>query len=401
MSDPYVIVGAGHAARRAAETLRALAPDVRVLMIGEELDLPYDRPVLSKEALLGIEGEQRAFIRDAAWYAQQRIELRLGQRVDSIDRSRQCVVLDDGEIVAYAKCLIATGSSVRRFSGPVDSGANVHYVRTIGDARALREALVSGARVVVLGGGFIGLEVAASAVARGCSVTLVEPASGLLKRSMPTVIGEFMAELHRRKGVDLRFAETPLAIGHGSVETDKGELAADVVVIGIGVVPNVELAVSAGLDVENGIVVDEQCRTRDPSIFAAGEVTSHFNPLLGRSIRVESWQVAENQPVVAAANMLGGSESYSETPWLWSDQYGSNIQTLGIFTPDQRVIVRRNASTESLCVLGVGVDGRLEAVAAVNQGREIAVCRRLIAAGKVLDPNALADPEVALKSLLR
>lgn len=401
MTDTYVIVGAGHAARRAAETLRALAPDLHIVMIGDESELPYDRPVLSKDALLGIEGEQRAFIRNNAWYADQRIELRLGQRAVSIDRTGQRVVLENGDAVHYAKCLIATGSRVRRFCGPVDPLAPVHYVRTVGDSRALRGALFPGARVAVLGGGFIGLEVAASAVVRGCAVTLIEPATSLLKRSMPARIGEFIADLHRGKGVDLRLGETPLAIRNGAVETDKGKVKADVFVVGIGVVPNVELAVSAGLEVQNGIVVSEQCRTCDPAIFAAGEVTSHFNPLLGRHVRVESWQVAENQPAVAAANMLGASNAYSETPWLWSDQYDCNVQTLGIFMPDQRLVTRGDPGAGSFCVMGLGADQKLEAVAAVNQGREIAICRRLIAARKILDADVLANEEVALKSLLK
>lgn len=400
-SEGFVIVGAGHAARRAAETLRAMSDAVRIVMIGEENALPYDRPVLSKDALLGVEGEQRAFIRDADWYAAQRIELKLGERVEAIDRAGRSVRLASGEHVAYHRLLIATGSRVRRFSGPIDRDANVHYVRTVDDARGLRDALAPGVRVAVLGGGFIGLEVAASAIVRGCTVTLIEPASGLLLRSMPRVIAEHMEGLHRRKGVDLRLDTTPLAIHRDHVETDKGSVAADVVVIGIGVVPNVELAAQAGLETDNGVVVDDQCRTADASIFAAGEVTRHFNALLGRSVRIESWQVAENQPAIAAANMLGGSERYSETPWLWSDQYETNLQTLGLFAPEHDVIVRGDVDSGAFCVLALGSGGRLEAAAAVNQGREVAVCRRLMAAGKRLDRAQLDDPAIALKSMLK
>ncbi|HMC44137.1 MAG TPA: anthranilate 1,2-dioxygenase system ferredoxin--NAD(+) reductase [Caballeronia sp.] len=404
-NEAYVIVGAGHAARRAAETLRLKAPESRTLMIGEEAELPYDRPVLSKDALLGIEGEQRAFIRDAHWYAQQCIEMRLGVRVSAIDREQRCVVLSDGARIGYERLLIATGSRVRRFSGPVEEGVALHYVRTIADARALREALAPGARVAVLGGGFIGLEVAASAVSRGCSVTVIEPASRLLQRSMPAEVGAFMLGLHRRHGVDMQLDTTPLAINKtptGSlVKTDRGDVPADVVVIGIGVVPNVELAVSAGLLVDNGIVVDQHCRTADPLIFAAGEVTSHFNALLGRHVRVESWQVAENQPAVAAANMLGGEEHYAEMPWLWSDQYDCNVQTLGVFAAHQSVFRRDDSKGDAFCMLALGVDDRLEAAVTVNCGREMAVCRRLMAAGKVLDHARLTDPDTPLKALLK
>jgi anthranilate 1,2-dioxygenase ferredoxin reductase subunit len=406
LNDAYVIVGAGHAARRAAETLRQKAPEIGILMIGEEPELPYDRPVLSKDALLGIEGEQRAFIRDASWYAEQRIEMRLGVRVTAIDRADQCLHLGDGARIGYHRLLIATGSRVRRFSGPVDDGVKLHYVRTVADARALREALVPGAKVAVLGGGFIGLEVAASAVSRGCAVTVIEPASRLLQRSMPSEVGAFMLGLHRHHGVDMQLDTTPIAItgtskGGATIKTDRGEVSADVVVIGIGVMPNVEIAASAGLVVDNGIVVDQHCRTADPAIFAAGEVTNHFNALLGRHVRVESWQVAENQPAVAAANMLGGEESYAEMPWLWSDQYGCNLQTLGVFAAHQSVFTRGDPAGDSFCMLALGAGSTLEAAVTVNCGREVAVCRRLIAAGKVLDPVNLADSSTPLKAFLK
>jgi anthranilate 1,2-dioxygenase ferredoxin reductase subunit len=405
-NETYVIVGAGHAARRAAETLRQKVPDIRILMIGDEAELPYDRPVLSKDALLGIEGEHRAFIHDASWYAEQRIEMRLGVRVTAIDRAEQCLHLSDGARISYRRLLIATGSRVRRFSGPVDDSVKLHYVRTVADARALREALVPGARVAVLGGGFIGLEVAASAVSRGCAVTVIESASRLLQRSMPPEVGAFMLGLHRGHGVDMQLDTTPLAISHAPtggaiIKTDRGEVPADVVVIGIGVVPNVEIAASAGLVVDNGIAVDQHCRTADPMIFAAGEVTNHFNALLGRHVRVESWQVAENQPAIAAANMLGGEESYAEMPWLWSDQYDCNLQTLGVFAAHQSVFMRGDPMGDSFCMLALGAGSTLEAAVTVNCGREVAVCRRLIAACKVLEPENLADSNTPLKAFLK
>jgi anthranilate 1,2-dioxygenase ferredoxin reductase component len=404
-SETMLIVGAGHAARRAAETLRQLSPEVRVLMLGDESELPYDRPVLSKDALTSDDGEHKAFIRSGDWYAQQRIEMRLGVRVEAIDRAARNVLLGDGSRIDYTCLLLATGSRVRRFSGPVDEGVSVHYVRTVADSRGLREVLVPGRRIAVLGGGFIGLEVAASAVMRGCRVTLVEPAAGLLQRSMPPEVGAFMHALHVGRGVDMRLATRPLAIRRGAagvavIQTDRGDIEADAVVIGIGVMPNVELAQAAGLAVDNGVVVDAQCRTADPSIFAAGEVTNHFNPLLGRPVRIESWQVAENQPAVAAANMLGGEAVYAETPWLWSDQYDCNLQTLGIFGPHQIMVTRGDPAAGSFSMLALGASGKLEAVAAVNGGRDVAACRRLIAAGKTLDKTRLADSATALRSFI-
>ncbi|KQR77167.1 pyridine nucleotide-disulfide oxidoreductase [Burkholderia sp. Leaf177] len=410
MNDAYVIVGAGHAARRAAETLRERSPDIRIVMVGEETELPYDRPVLSKDALLMDDGEHRAFIRDANWYEDQRIELRLGMRVAKVNRSDRCVILDDGSRIGYTCLLLATGSRVRRFGGPVNGAVHIHYVRTVADARALRKALVPGARVTVLGGGFIGLEVAASARTRGCAVSLIEPADRLLQRSMPAEVGAFMLELHRRHGVDVKLATTPVAIDASAnavasiVTMDASGpsvIHADVVVVGIGVLPNVELAESAGLAVDNGILVDAHCRTSDPAIYAAGEVTNHFNPSVGRHVRVESWQVAENQPAVAAANMLGDNVAYEETPWLWSDQYDCNVQTLGFFTANQTKVVRGDPVQGSFCVLALDSNGSLAAAVTVNNGRDMGVCRRLVIARKVISPDRLVDPGIPLKTFLQ
>ncbi|MDR5776469.1 MULTISPECIES: anthranilate 1,2-dioxygenase system ferredoxin--NAD(+) reductase [unclassified Caballeronia] len=399
-----VIVGAGHAARRAAESLREQDAHAAIVMIGDERALPYDRPELSKAALLSEDGEKRIFIRDAAWYDTARIDVRLGVRVDAIDRAENCVVLNGGARIEYESLLLATGSRVRPFPGHVDEGVKLHYIRTVEDTRALRRALMPGRRVAVIGGGFIGLEVAASATKAGCAVTLVEPAERLLMRSMPRAVAEFIHDLHRSKGVDVRTGTTPLAVRQGAastiVETDHGAIDADIVVVGIGVVPNTELALQAGLAVENGIVVDAQCRTGDPSIFAAGEVTSHFNSRLGRHVRVESWQVAENQPVVAAENMLGGAGHYAEIPWLWSDQYDCNLQTLGLFHAAHALITRGDPSSGSFCVLGLNEARQLEAVAGVNAGRDIGACKRLIAAGNPLDPETLRNTAIPLRGLL-
>ncbi|KVN96038.1 anthranilate 1,2-dioxygenase system ferredoxin--NAD(+) reductase [Burkholderia ubonensis] len=404
-ADPVLIVGAGHAARRTAEALRARDADVRIVMIGAERELPYDRPALSKDALLSDGGEARAFVRDAAWYDAQRIALRLGTRVDAIERDAQRVRLDDGATLPYRRLVLATGSRVRRFGGPVDAGVPLHYVRTVADARALRAALAPGKHVAVLGGGFIGLEVAAAARQLGCAVTVIDPAARLLQRALPDGVGAFARRLHDGRGVEFRLSALPRAIRRGAaggavVETDGGDVTADIVVVGIGVVPNVELAQAAGLDVDNGVRVDAGCRTSDPAIFAAGEVTMHFNPLLGRHVRIESWQVAENQPAVAAANALGANEAYAELPWLWSDQYDCNLQMLGLFGGERTTVVRGDPSKGAFSVFGLGDDGTLVAAAAVNAGRDIGACRRMIAAGAVPDPERLADPAVNLKAFL-
>jgi len=403
-TERHVIVGAGHAARRAAETLRALNADVEIVMIGEEPHAPYDRPALSKDVLISAEGEQKAFIRQHDWYAAHRIDLHLSATVTEVDRRRACVRLRDGSEIGYDRLLLATGSRVRRFSGPVDQRVPLYYVRTLTDARVLRAILAPGRRVAILGGGFIGLEVAAAATQAGCQVTVIEPAPALLQRALPNSVARHIAALHVRKGVDLRLGTMPHAItygnGHASIEIDTGAVAADIVVAGIGVVPNVELAEGCALDVRNGIVVDEQCRTNDPAIFAAGEVTMHVNPLLGRSIRIESWQVAENQPAIAAENMLGGGAIYAELPWLWSDQFDCNIQTLGIIEAQHRLVTRGDPAVGSFCVMALDEIGRMRAAISVNSGRDIGACRRLISSGTVMDQVRLADVSVSLRSFL-
>lgn len=404
-NKPYVIVGAGHAARRAAETLREKAPDAAIVMIGDELSIPYDRPVLSKDALLGAAGESKAFLRDAAWYRSAAIDLRLGVRVERIDRTQQTVALSDGSKLAYDRLLLATGSRIRPFPGPVDDAVKLHYVRTIDDARALRAVMLSGKKMVVIGGGFIGLEVAASARSIGCDVTVVEGADRLLRRGLPEAVGRYMQALHVDHGVQFRLATQitgirTVAPGRAVIETRQGDLEADIVVVGIGVLPNVELAAAAGLEVSNGIVVDESCATADPAVFAAGEVTAHFNPTIGRHLRIESWQVAENQPVVAAAGMLGERAIYAEVPWLWSDQYDCNIQTLGLFDDNQQTVLRGDPASGVFSVLALDSRSRLTAVAAVRSGRDVSICRRLMQADRPLDAAVLADMSVPLRSHL-
>jgi anthranilate 1,2-dioxygenase ferredoxin reductase subunit len=411
-NDAYVIVGAGHAGRRAVESLRKQAPDARIVLIGDEPDHPYDRPVLSKDALMTAEGEKQAFIKTREWYRAQSIDLRLGVRVAAIDRAAQRLVLSDDTTLAYHRLLLATGSRVRRFGGALDTAVPVHYVRTIADTRRLRAELTSGKRVGVIGGGFIGLEVASSARTLGCQVTLIEPAPRLLQRSMPALVSKAIQALHQDRGVDLRLSASAsrlhmLANGTIGIDLDSaagddtGTLSVDIVVVGIGVLPNVELAAEAGLTVANGIVVDECCRTIDAAIFAAGEVTQHFNPVLGKSLRIESWQVAENQPAVAVTNMLGGNAVYGEVPWLWSDQYDTNIQTLGIFEADDVIVVRGEASDAAFSVLSIDPEGRLKAAATVNAGRDMAAFRRLMQKGVCVPSKHWADTAVSLRDLLK
>jgi anthranilate 1,2-dioxygenase ferredoxin reductase subunit len=405
MHSEYVIVGAGQAGRRAAEALRELAPQARICLIGDEPQLPYDRPALSKDVLNGIEGERNIFIHDADYYAGLDIDLRLGVRVAGIDRQQKCLLLDNAPPLPYAKLLLATGSRARRYTGPGSNEVKIHYLRSIEEARSLRNALRPGSRVAVLGGGFIGLEVAAAARGQDCTVDVIEAANGLLMRTMPAQVGDYMLELHRRHGVNIHLGCQVLDIVKGDDEsmtlrTSVGDIEADILVAGIGAQPNVELAQQAGLAVENGILVDSGCRTSDPDIFATGDVTNHFNPVLGRQLRVESWQVAENQPLIAASNMLGGSAVYGEQPWLWSDQYECNLQTLGLFNGDWPLLCRGDPGTGVFSVMQLDATGRLRAAATVNNGREMVLFKRLGAQGRVLDCTRLVDPGVALREMM-
>jgi anthranilate 1,2-dioxygenase ferredoxin reductase subunit len=398
----YVIVGAGQAGRRAAETIKELKPDADVLLIGDEEHLPYDRPTLSKQVLLSEEHEEGMFIRKREFYETSGIRLLLGRAVQSIDRDAHRIDLTDGGSVIFGKLLLATGSRARRLTCSVGEASKVHYLRSLSDARLLRKEMIDGRRIAILGGGFIGLEVGAAARALGCDVTVVEPQERLLKRSLPAILASSVQRLHESMGVRFLIGRTPVSVKRNErnqevVDLDVGVATADVIIAGIGSQPNTELAEKAGLEVENGIVVDTCCRTRDPNIYAAGDVTAHFSGLLGRRARIESWQVAEYQSVVAAKNMLGDNLEYEEVPWLWSDQYQWNIQALGSFDLPGEIYVRGDTNSSCFSVWNVGPGGQVFAVAAVNNGRDVSVARKLLKGGARLIPSKLQQPALALR----
>ncbi|GJH06776.1 NAD(P)/FAD-dependent oxidoreductase [Paraburkholderia terrae] len=402
MAASYVIIGAGQAGRRAAETIKDLRPHADVLIIGDENFLPYDRPPLSKQVLFDEAEEKVAFIRSREFYKSVGIRLLLGRSAVTVDRAAHCVHLSDGSVVAFNKLLLATGSRARRLNCPIGNGAQVHYLRSLADARALRREMNNGRRIAILGGGFIGLEVAAAARSLNCEVTVIEPQERLLKRSLPAVVGSSIQRLHVSKGVRFLLGRTPLAVTtsahhRGVVELDSGEVAADIVIAGVGSQPNTELAESAGLEVENGIVIDSCCRTADMDIFAAGDVTAHFSKFHGRRVRVEAWQVAEYQSVTAAKNMLGEEGEYDETPWLWSDQYDWNVQALGSFDMPGEIHSRGDSATNCFSVWNFGSKGEVLAVAAVNCGRDVSVARRFIKERTRIDPSKLEQRDVPIR----
>lgn len=402
----FVIVGAGECGARAAFALREKGFDGTLTLIGSETHLPYERPPLSKEALVAGAGPK--FVAEPERYVEAGIDLLLGRTVSRIDRVAKRVVLGDGTVVPYDRLLLATGARPRTLPGAAHGG-RILALRSHDDAARIREHLVEGSPIAILGGGFIGLELAASARKLGASVTLVEGLPRVLTRGVPTEIAEIVASRHAAEGVDIlceakvagveeRAGEVVISLGDGRV------VSANLLVVGIGAVPNTELAEAAGLTVENGIAVDGLLRSSDPDIFAAGDCTSYPLPLYGdRRIRLESWRNAQEQGRLAAANMLGGADVHAAVPWFWSDQYDMTLQIAGL--ADGAVsTVRRDMGEGAFILFHLDAEGRLIAASGIGPGnavaRDIRLAEMLIAARLHPDPAALAAPDTKLKKLL-
>jgi NADPH-dependent 2,4-dienoyl-CoA reductase/sulfur reductase-like enzyme len=402
---PVVIIGAGQAGGRAAEALRRGGHTGPITIVGDEVHPPYERPSLSKEFLADADLEKVAWVRPAPWYAENGITLVPGRRATRIDRAGKIVTLDDGTNLPYVALILATGGRPRLL--PLDGAGHprVTYLRTIDDSRRLFSSLRHGARIVVIGAGFIGLEVAAAARARGAEVTVLEIGERPMARGIPALVGAFYADLHRTKGIDLRFGASVERIvdadGSAGVELGSGEtIKADAVVVGIGIIPNDELAAQAGLEVDNGIVVDAYGRTSDPAIYAAGDATNHLNPRLGRRIRLESWQNAQNQAIAVARNILGAETEYAEVPWFWSDQFGVNLQIAGIPEADDEVI-RHGTLGEGPVLFFHLRGGKLVAAIGIDSARDIRFAKEIIALGGKVTPAELADPSIGLANIHR
>lgn len=383
MTDRVVIVGAGQAGARAAEALRKGGFAAPISIYGDEAHEPYERPVLSKEGLASNGNALTGRVFPRPWYAQQGIDLHTSQRITAVDATAQRVISEGGESVAYAALLLCTGSRPRK----LDLGEKAHYLRTAQDCEQLRGLLATGKPLLVIGGGFIGLEVAAAARARGLEVTVCEQQPTLLSRVLPEVVSSRIAALHRERGVSLQLEH--------DVSSHSRVAATKVVVVGVGVAPNSELAADAGAVVANGVVVDEYCRTSLPNVYAAGDVTNHFNPLLGRRLRLESWQNAQNQAIAAANNIAGKPTIYAEVPWFWSDQYDINIQMVGVMEPGMQLVWRGDRTAFGL------IDERLVFAVGFNAGGDIRLAKRLIEIRAAIPGNKLADLSLNLKDLVR
>jgi 3-phenylpropionate/trans-cinnamate dioxygenase ferredoxin reductase subunit len=386
MADTFAIVGAGLAGARAAETLRAEGFDGRVVLYGAESHHPYERPALSKGYLQG--SAEAPFVHPVEWYAEQDVDLRLGTRVTALDPAAHEVETADGDRLRYTKLLLTTGSSVRRLADAVT-------LRTLDDSDRLRAALRPGARVVIVGAGWIGLEVAAAARVAGAEVTVLEQAPAPLLAALGPEMAAVFARLHVEHGVDLRCGVTVRAVKSDAVLLDDETVPADLVVAGIGVTPDVDLARAAGLAVDNGVVVDEHLRSSAPDVWAAGDVANAYHPFAGRHVRVEHWANALHQPVVAAQAMLGKDAVYDRLPYFFTDQYDLGMEYTGFGGGE--VVVRGD---EREFVAFWLRDGRLTAAMNVNVWTGVPeIARRLIRSGTRLDPAALADPAVPLEDM--
>ena len=401
-----VIVGASLAGAKAAEALREAGHDGPVVLLGEEHERPYERPPLSKGYLQGTSEREKIFVHPPQWYAEHDVTLRLGTAVTAVDPAAHSVTLADGSRIGYAKLLLATGSSPRRLAVPGAELAGVYYLRRVEDSERLREVLRPGARIVVVGAGWIGLETAAAARAAGAEVTVLESAELPLLRVLGREVAEVFAGLHRDHGVELRFGVQVEALTRGAQGVagvrlgDGGTVAADAVVVGVGITPNTALAEAAGLDVENGVRTDERLRTSAPDVHAAGDVANAFHPLLGRHIRVEHWANALNQPQTAARTMLGQDAVYDRVPYFFSDQYDLGMEYTGHVEPGgyDRVVFRGDVAGREFVAFWLA-GGRVLAGMNVNVWDVTDPIRELVRSGRTVDPTHLADPDRPLTEL--
>ena len=405
MTETVIIAGAGHAAGQVVATLKQKKFAGRIVLIGEEPYLPYQRPPLSKKFLAGDLPAERLYFKPASFYEDDAIEVLLDTAVSAIDTAGHAVTTADGRTLAYDKLVIATGSRVRKLPVPGADLAGIHYLRTIADVDALREECSEGCRLVVIGAGYIGLEVAAVCRKLGLDVTVVEMADRVMSRVVSEPVSHFFEREHRGQGVNLRLS-TGLREFAGDdgrvtgVVLDNDEtLPADFVLVGVGIEPVTELAARAGLAVDNGIVVDDRCMTADPDIYAVGDCTSHPNAIYGRRLRLESVHNALEQAKTAASNIVGEETHYAQVPWFWSDQYDLKLQIAGLSQGYDDIVLRGDPDSRSFacCYLQ---DDMLIAVDAINAPRDFMQAKAVIAAQVKPDPKRLADTDTPLKDLV-
>tara|TARA_B100001057_G_scaffold117700_1_gene116276 strand:+ start:889 stop:2094 length:1206 start_codon:yes stop_codon:yes gene_type:complete len=396
-----VIIGAGHAAGQAAASLRQEKYTGPITIIGDEEHVPYQRPPLSKAYLSGAQEVDRVYLRPEKFYQDKDIELKLATRATAIDADAKTVELEDGTKIEYEKLLISTGSRPRMLSIPGSDLGGIHYLRTIDDVNGIRAEMREGANLVIVGGGYIGLEVAAVGIEQGLNVHVLEMEDRILQRVTTPTMSNYYDELHRGRGVIIHTNTAVTGFGgDGKVQKvlcGDREFAADMVIVGIGIVPNVELAEAAGLSCDNGILVDDHCQTSNPDIYAAGDCTNHPNTLLDRRLRLESVPNAMDQARTSVSNMLGGDKSYAAIPWFWSDQYELKLQMVGFSADGNREVLRGDMASNQFAVIYLK-DNTVVAADAVNSPKDFMLCKQLV--GKEADAAVLGDSASDLKSLL-
>ena len=402
MSERIVIIGAGQSGAQAVATLRAEGYTGALTMIGDESHAPYQRPPLSKAYLMGTMERDRLFLKPDAFYRDAQCEMILGVGATRIDRATKTVHLADGRVLAYDKLLLATGSRVRKIRCPGADLRGIHYLRGIDDVDALRASFQPGKKLAIVGGGYIGLEVAAVAAKRGIDVTVFEAMDRLMARAVSAPISDFYDKVHRAAGVKVLLNTGVEAFeGDGALAAIRAEgtsYPADVALVGIGIIPNIELAKEAGLGCDDGIVVNEKSDvTGDPAVFAAGDCTRHVGRE-GTALRLECVQNAIDQAKHAALGMLGKPSTYREVPWFWSDQYDLKLQIAGLARPSDRLVVRGNPEARKFAIFHLR-DGAIAAVEAVNAAPEYLVGKKLIADGTKVAPDRLADTSIPMKTI--
>ena len=401
MPEHIIIVGAGQAGVQAVQSLRGEGFAGAITMIGDEAYPPYQRPPLSKAYLLGAFARERLFLKPDAFYREAGCELILNATVSKVDRAAKTVSLKDGRMLPYDQLLLATGTRVRKLACPGAELPGLHYLRDIADVDGLQAVFKPGARIAIVGGGYIGLEVAAVGAKRGLEVTVFEAADWLMARAVSKPVSDFYADEHASAGVKLNL--------NRSVESFEGKwkieilvaggkaYPADIVLVGIGVIPNDMLARESGLPCHDGIIVDRNAMTADPSIFAAGDCTRHYGRE-GVEIRLECVQNAIDQAKHAALAMVGRPKAYSEVPWFWSDQYDLKLQIVGLARPTDRLVLRGDPASRKFAVFHLR-DGVVAAVEAINAAPEYMVGKKLIADGLSVAPERLADPSIPMKQI--
>ncbi|MEP0521463.1 MAG: FAD-dependent oxidoreductase [Hyphomicrobiales bacterium] len=403
-SQSVVIIGGSHAAAEAIPVLRQKGWEGRIVLIGDEPCLPYQRPPLSKAYYQGVMDEEKILIRAAATYEQANIEMMLGRRAMRIDRDTRSILLDDGTAVNYSKLILATGTRPRKLSSEGADLPNINYLKTLQDVDRIKSQLTADSRLLIVGAGYIGLEVAASAVKQGVQVTVLEAEDRVLTRVTSPVVSHFYERIHKAAGVDIRLGarlENFRQSENGTFAelADGDQLLFDCAVVGIGVLPNTELAQDAEISCDNGILVDEFTKTSDPNIYAVGDCSNHPSYIYDRRLRLESVPNAVQQAKTAAMSICGEDVAYDQVPWFWSDQYDVKLQTVGLLQGYDQTVVRGDPDSLKFAAFYLR-SGRLIAMDAINSPVEFMTSKKLIAGKSMPDPMRLADGSVSMKEIL-